>query len=57
MSDVKVMASPSYAGEAVAKLVKGDIFELLDSTRGWAWGYAGSQRRVGYVPAEAVGAY
>jgi len=50
------MALPSDAGEAVAKLAKGDVFDLLDSIRGWAWGYAGPQRRVGYVRAEAVGA-
>jgi hypothetical protein len=28
---------------------------FLDDTRGWAWGYAGSDRRVGYVRAEALG--
>ncbi len=55
-SDVLLRASPSDAGEAVGRLAKGDEFDLLDSTRGWAWGYAGPQRRVGYVRAEAVGA-
>ena len=55
MSNVKLMALPSDAGEAVATLVKGDDFQLLDSIRGWAWGYAGPQRRVGYVRAEIVG--
>jgi hypothetical protein len=54
-SDAKLMASPSEDGEPVAEVSKGDDFALLDSTRGWAWGYAGAKRRVGYVRAEAVG--
>jgi hypothetical protein len=28
---------------------------MLDDTLGWAWGYAGDDRRVGYVRSEAVG--
>ena len=27
---------------------------MLDNTLGWAWGYAGADRRVGYVRAEAL---
>jgi hypothetical protein len=54
-SDAKLMAAPSEAADAVAALAKGDAFALLDSTRGWAWGYA-ADGRVGYVPASAVGA-
>jgi hypothetical protein len=55
-SDAKLMASPSDTGEPITELSKGEQFALLDSTRGWAWGYAGPSRRVGYVRAEAVGA-
>jgi hypothetical protein len=29
---------------------------LLDDSLGWAWGYAGEDRRVGYVPSEALAA-
>ena len=54
-SDVLLMASPSDAGEAVGSVAKGELFDMLDNTRGWAWGYAGRQRRVGYIRAEAVG--
>lgn len=50
-----MMAAPSEAAETVASLSKGDDFALLDSTRGWAWGYA-ADGRVGYVPASRVGA-
>jgi hypothetical protein len=28
---------------------------MLDDSMGWAWGYAGENRRVGYVQSEAVG--
>ena len=37
------------------ELEPGDDIRLLDDTRGWAWGYAGPDRRVGYVRAEALG--
>ena len=47
--------SPAAEGDVVAQLVEGDPFELLDNTLGWAWGYAGAERRVGYVRSEALG--
>ena len=28
---------------------------MLDDSLGWAWGYAGEERRVGYVRSDAVG--
>ena len=31
-----------------------DPFLLLDDSLGWAWGYAGKERRVGYVPNRAL---
>jgi Bacterial dipeptidyl-peptidase Sh3 domain len=40
----------------VAELRAGEIFDLLDDSLGWAWGYAGADRRVGYVRSEALGA-
>jgi len=36
------------------ELARGDLFEMLDDSLGWAWGYAGEERRVGYVPAKAL---
>lgn len=47
-------ATPAADGEIVAELAAGDVFELLDNTLGWAWGYAGPERRVGYVRSEAL---
>jgi len=46
---------PSEAS-AIVKLAAGDAFELLDDSLGWAWGYAGKDRRVGYVRSEVLSA-
>jgi len=48
-------AGPSEDSEALLELKPGDPFAMLDNSLGWAWGYAGTARRVGYVRAEAVG--
>jgi hypothetical protein len=49
-------AGPSEDAEALLELKSGDPFAMLDNSLGWAWGYAGEQRRVGYVRADQVGA-
>lgn len=49
-------SAPSDDGVALLDLKPGDPFSMLDNSLGWAWGYAGKQRRVGYVRAEVVGA-
>ena len=48
-------AAPSHGGEPIRKVAAGELFALLDDSLGWAWGYAGKDRHVGYVPSEAVG--
>ena len=48
-------ATPSEDGDGVRELVPGEPFLMLDDSVGWAWGYAGEDRRVGYVRSEAVG--
>ncbi|HET7817421.1 MAG TPA: hypothetical protein VFK58_07580 [Sphingomicrobium sp.] len=45
---------PSEEAEAVRELAPGEPFSMLDDTLGWAWGYAGAERRVGYVRSAAV---
>jgi len=45
---------PSDAAPAIRDLNIGEPFELLDDSLGWAWGYAGSERRVGFVRSEAL---
>jgi hypothetical protein len=47
-------AAPSAQSEGLCQLQPGDPFEMLDNSLGWAWGYGGSARRVGYVASEAV---
>ena len=49
-------AAPSADGASLAELTVGDPFAMLDNSLGWAWGYAGQERRVGYVRSEALDA-
>lgn len=46
---------PSTDAETVRELAQGEPFAMLDETLGWAWGYAGGERRVGYVESQALG--
>lgn len=50
----KLVSTPTAEAEQIAELKEGDEIRMLDSSRGWAWGY-GPDGRVGYVTAEAVG--
>jgi hypothetical protein len=50
-----LLAGPSEGSETLARLEAGDPFAMLDNSLGWAWGYAGAKRRVGYVRADALG--
>jgi hypothetical protein len=52
----ELRAGPSTETEAIRELAAGEPFAMLDNSLGWAWGYAGEERRVGYVQSEAVGA-
>ena len=36
------------------RLEPGEPFTMLDDSLGWAWGYAGNDRRVGYVRSDAL---
>lgn len=49
-------STPSDEAETVADLTAGSRFLMLDETLGWAWGYAGLERSVGYVPSAAIAA-
>jgi hypothetical protein len=42
--------------EQIRMLDAGEPFALLDDSVGWAWGYAGKERRVGYVRTDALAA-
>jgi hypothetical protein len=47
-------AGPSLDGAVLTDLECGAAFLMLDDSLGWAWGYAGDKRRVGYVPSEKL---
>jgi hypothetical protein len=50
----ELLAAPEDGAEVLASLGAGDALSMLDNSRGWAWGYAGEQRLVGYVRSDAV---
>ncbi len=54
VSPAILRCSPSDDAQAVRALATGEPFTMLDDSLGWAWGYAGEERRVGYVRSEAV---
>jgi len=53
-SAATLRSGPSADAEPVAELERGESFLMLDESLGWAWGYAGDDRRVGYVPTDAL---
>jgi hypothetical protein len=40
--------------EVIRDLSAGEHFAMLDDSLGWAWGYAGEDRHVGYVHLSAI---
>jgi hypothetical protein len=46
---------PDDESERLGELQAGDPFDLLDDSLGWAWGYGGTDRLVGYVRSECLG--
>ena len=50
-------SGPSENSDPIGELSPGDRFEMLDDSLGWAWGYAGRERLVGYVHLSAVSGY
>ena len=55
-SAAALRSGPSEDTESVRELEAGERFCMLDESLGWAWGYGGEERRVGYVPTEALSA-
>ena len=47
-------SAPGEGSDVICKLDAGDPFELLENSVGWAWGYGGRERRVGYVESDAL---
>ncbi|MEO6225782.1 MAG: hypothetical protein ABIO80_08040 [Sphingomicrobium sp.] len=40
--------------DVLGLLAAGEPFEMLDDSLGWAWGYAGEDRHVGYIRSEML---
>jgi len=47
-------ARPDEEAPLIRDLQEGEPFEMLDDSLGWAWGYAGDERRVGYVRSDVL---
>ena len=47
-------AGPSLETGSLCELESGEPFLLLDDSLGWAWGYAGKDGIVGYLPSDAL---
>ena len=50
-------SGPSEEAGIVRELKADERFDMLDDSLGWAWGYAGTDRRVGYVHLSAIAGY
>jgi hypothetical protein len=48
--------APSDDAELIREVTPGEPFDMLDDSLGWAWGYAGEERRVGYLRSDALAA-
>jgi hypothetical protein len=53
----ELRTAASEEAETIGQLRAGERFDMLDDSLGWAWGYAGEDRRVGYVHLSAIAGY
>ena len=53
----ELRSGPTNDSEVIRTLAAGEPFAMLDDSLGWAWGYAGEERRVGYVRSSDLAAY
>lgn len=47
-------SDPNGEATVICDLKAGEAFEMLDNSLGWAWGYGGKDRLVGYVRSDAL---
>jgi hypothetical protein len=47
-------SGPSEESPVIAELHSGERFDMLDNSLGWAWGYGGAKRLVGYLRSDAL---
>jgi hypothetical protein len=53
--EAELRCAPGEGSEVIRQVNAGEPFSMLDESLGWAWGYAGTDRRVGYVKSGAIG--
>lgn len=56
ISAAVLRSRPAADAEAVAEMAADEVFMMLDDSLNWAWGYAGDERRVGYVQTKLLAA-
>ena len=54
-SSAPLRSGPSDDSNVIRELAAGEPFAMLDDSLDWAWGYAGEERRVGYVRSACLG--
>ena len=54
LANAVLRSAPAHQAPIVRELAAGEPFALLDDSLGWSWGYAGKERRVGYVQSETL---
>jgi hypothetical protein len=52
----ELRSGPQASADVLRVLKAEEPFAMLDDSLGWAWGYAGEERRVGYVRSDALAA-
>ncbi len=57
LAPAELREAPTEDSAIIVRLAAGTAFDLLDDTLGWAWGYAGRDRRVGYVESAKIAAH
>jgi hypothetical protein len=53
-SATMLRSGPSDEANAIRSIEAGEHFAMLEDSLGWAWGYAESDHRVGYVHSDAL---
>jgi hypothetical protein len=53
-AETPLLSAPAGDAAVIREMSAGDAFDMLDDSLGWAWGYAGEDRRVGYVRSESL---
>jgi len=51
---VVLRSGPTESSEALRHLDVGEAFQMLEESVGWAWGYAASDHRVGYLRSDVL---